>query len=252
MTKKNPLEVLGEHEKTSAAARRKNELDMLERWRAGGKQPEDLAPLMKAYEPVVQRKMTMWKAPTVPEAAFRAELQGHMIRAFETYDPSRGAALNTHVENGMRRAMRYNAKNQNFAYIPEEQIDLISPINRARDILKEDHGRDPTVAEIAQHLNRSPKVIQRVLQAQRKDVADSTFASEPDDVLKHLSRDREVLALLPHELSADEKTVFNHLYGLEGHRQIDSTNELAKALGKTAPQVSRMKSSILAKYKQYR
>jgi DNA-directed RNA polymerase specialized sigma subunit len=248
----NPLEELEEHEKRASADRKQHELGLLKTWHEGGKQPEHLAPLLTAYAPLVNQKMRLWKAPTVPEDAFRAELQKHVIRAFESYKPDRGAALSTHVENHIRKAIRYNIQNQNLAYIPEAQVAQISPINRARDQLREDLSRDPTHEEIAQHMGMPVKKVKRILSSQRRDIADSQFESAPDETMRHLARDREVLSLLPHDLNDDEKKVFHHVFGLEGHQQVDSTNQLAKLLGKTSPQVSRIKSSILTKYNKYR
>jgi DNA-directed RNA polymerase specialized sigma subunit len=249
---KNPLEALEEAEEKTANDRKAKELDMLHTWRANGQQPEHLQPLIQAYNPVVNQKIKQWKAPSVPESAFRAELHGHLIKAFETYDPNRGAQLSTHVENRLRKAMRYNANYQNVARIPEGQIRKIAPIRLAQQELKDSLGRDPTHDEIADHLGMAPKQVARVMGSLRADIPDSAFESQPDDTMKQMGRDREVLSLLPTTLSHEERTVFHHIFGTEGHQKIDSTNDLAKKLGKSPSQISRIKTSILKKYEEYK
>lgn len=230
--------------------KRREELGHLENWRANGKQPEHLEPLLKAYEPLVAQKIRLWKAPPVPEAAFRAELQKHLIKSFETFQPNRGAQLNTWVENNLRKAQRYNTKYQNIGYIPEGQARLIGPIAKAQNELTEQFGREPTADEIGDHIGMQPKRVARIMTAQRRDIPASAFETDPAEMT--LQRDDEVLSLLPTVLTMDEKKVFDHLYGQNGAQKIQSTNDLAKRLNKSPSQISRLRTAILNKFNQYR
>lgn len=245
----NPVDDLLLTKEAEREKRRQEELGHLSTWKQT-KKPEHLEPLLKAYEPIVAQKVRLLKAPAVPEPAFRAELQKHLINAFETYDPNRGAQLNTWVENNLRKAQRYNTKFQNVGYIPEGQARLIAPIQRAQNELRETLGTDPTHDQIADHLGMQPKRVAKILSAQRKDIPASAFETDPAEMA--LQRDHEVLDLLPFNLTHEEKTVFNHLYGRDGHQQIQSTNDLAKKLGKSPSQISRLRTSILQKYQQYK
>jgi len=249
--KLNPMEALHQADQSMRQNRRTNELEMLEKWKKS-QDPQHLQPLLQAYNPVIHQKIKQWKAPSIPESAFKAELQGHLIKALETYDPNRGAQLSTHVENRLRKAMRYNANYQNVARIPEGQIKNITPVKNAQNELQEQFGRPPTHDEIADHIGMPVRHVTRILGALRADIPDSAFESSPEDTMKQIGRDHEVLSLLPHVLNADEHKVFNHVFGLNGHDRLDSTNELAKKLNKSPSQVSRLKSSILKKYDQYK
>lgn len=250
MAASNPVDDLLLTKEAELQKKRREELGHLETWRSNGKQPEHLEPLIKAYEPLVAQKIRLWKAPAVPEAAFRAELQKHLIGAFESFDANRGAQLNTHVENRLQKAKRYNIRFQNIGYIPEGQARLIGPIQKAQNELAEQFGRDPTADEIGDHLGMQPKRVARIMQSQRRDIPASAFETDPAEMA--LQRDDEVLSLLPFNLTQDERTVFNHLYGREGHQQLQSTNDLAKKLGKSPSQISRLRTSILTKYQQYK
>lgn len=250
MAHENPVESFLLTKEGELKKKREDELAHLENWRSNGKQPEHLEPLLKAYEPLIAQKIRLWKAPPVPEAAFRAELQKHLIKSFETYKPDRGAQLTTWVENNLRKAQRYNTRYQNIGYIPEGQARSIGPIAKAQNELADQFGRDPTADEIGDHIGMPAKRVAKIMTAQRRDIPASAFETDPAEM--SLQRDDEVLSLLPYNLTGDERKVFNHLYGQEGHAQIQSTNDLAKKLGKSPSQISRIRSSILDKYKEFK
>lgn len=249
MAASNPVDDLLLTKEAELKKKREEEIGHLNTWRQS-KDPQHLEPLIKSYEPVVAQKVRLWKAPAVPEAAFRAELQKHLIKSFETFDPNRGAQLPTWVENNLQKAKRYNTKFQNIGYIPEGQARFIGPIQKAQNELAEQFGRDPTADEIGDHIGMPVKRVNRIMQSQRRDIPASAFETDPAEMA--LQRDDEVLSLLPFNLTHDERKVFNHLYGQEGHQQIQSTNDLAKKLGKSPSQISRLRTSILRKYQDYK
>ena len=244
----NPVESFIQTKEAALADKRQKEMDQLQLWKQT-QDPMHLQPLLKSFEPIIAQKVRQYKAPSVNEAAFRGELQKHLIGAFETFDPSRGAQLATHVENRLKKAQRFNAKFQNVAYIPEGQASHIGKINRATNELTEQFGRAPTFDEIGDHIGLSPKMVQKVVGSQRKDVRASTFETDPTEVAMH--RDQEVLDLLPYNLTPNEKSVFNHIFGREGAMKTDSTNVIAQRLGMHPSQVSRLRAAILKKYRGY-
>jgi DNA-directed RNA polymerase specialized sigma subunit len=246
----NPVEAFLLDKEAAAVRRKDEELVHLNKWQQT-RDPVHLQPLLKAYEPVISSKVYQYKAPTIPESAFKAELTRHLIGAFDSFNPDRGAALNTHVNNRLMKAMRYNARYQNTAYIPEGQLAKITPVQRAHEELAEDFGRPPTHSEIADHLGMSVRQVTRVLSSQKRDVPASMFESDPTD--KSLSRDDEVMALLPYTLTdPKEKEVFSYLYGENKHLKPASMGGLAKQLGMSNSALSRVHTSILDKFKQYK
>jgi len=219
-----------------------------EQWRKNPT-PKQLDPLLKRFDPLINQKVRQWKAPNVQESALRAHMMGQAIKAFETYDPSRGASLNTHVGNRLKKSLRFVYRTQNLAAIPEPKTRLIGSINSAREQLKEDLGRDPTHLEIGQQLNISAKMVKDVQKAQMKDVVGSSFESDPNP--KASPRSQEVLSLLRPTLTPEEQEVFDHVFGYGGRQTITSTNKLADKLGKSPSQVSRLKTGIIGKYNRY-
>lgn len=260
MTQKNPLEEYAQSKEAAKDERKKKEIDLWHTWKTNGQKSEHLEPLMKLYEGNLAQKAKLWRAPSIPESAFKLTLQEHLIGAFKSYDPNRGAALNTHVENRLQKAKRYNARHQNLAYIPEGQIKGITPINRANDHLTEELGRPPTNEEIADHLTETwepitAKRVETIRRSQRKDIPGSSFEHDPVPRPSSYEQQQiEVAANILPQLFPDKPEMhllFNHIYGTNDHEQISSTTALAKKLGKSMSQVSRMKTqlgSVLSKH----
>lgn len=251
----NPLDAYTSEREKRAAKQRADDHELWQTWKADpGK--HTLEPLLKRFDPVIGQRVSMWKAPNVSESALRANLQGLAVKAFETYDPSK-AGLNTHVQNTLRRGLRFTHKTQNLAYIPEAKVEKIGPIQTAVDVLKEDLGRDPTPSEIASHVNQglpsnkhiTPRKVQEIQNQRFSDLFES--GTEFDPVAIPSSREQEVLALLRPTLSIDQQSVFDHLYGLNGNARTTSTGDIARKLGKSPSQISRLKKSIDASYKRY-
>ena len=257
----NPLDEYLEEKTANRSARKQHELDLWARWKEGGQQAEHLEPLLKLYEPVIAQKVRAWKPPMVPASVFKAELQSHAISAFESFDPSRGVALNTHVETRLPKAMRYGNRNANLAYIPEGQSRHIGVLQAAQNTLREDLGRDPTHQEISDYVRGlspknkelTPKRVGTILTAVRRDIPMGRSAGEESFDYgsgENTARgfEDQQIAVAQHILpdifpnKPEMHTLFNHVFGTNGHEQITSTAALAKKLGKSQSQVSRMKT----------
>lgn len=233
------------------------EFKMWEQWKQNP-QPETLRPLMQHFEPIFKNKVQQWKAPNVNEAAFKAELKIRAINAFDSFNPERGAGIRTHLETHLMKAQRYNTKQQNAMHIPEEKARLIGKIDAVSNELTESLGRDPSMDEIADMLNerlnlRRPlttKKIQQIQGSRVRDVLSSSLESDPSPFMAN--RDREIVTMLRPILPPDHQVVFDHLYGLNGKRKIESTGELARELGKSPSQISRIRTALLSQFDRYR
>jgi len=249
---KSPLTEFRNYNQEQATTRKDREVEQWQRWKSAPdhEKPKHLQPLLQAYEPTFNRKVNEWSrgARAVQPAAFKAELQRQFIHALNTYDPSK-AALSTHVETRLQKAKRFVGTHQNLAYIPEGQARFIGPILKAKDELTEQFGREPTHDEIADHIGMTPRKVEQISKSLKKDIPASMLVNDPS--AQSSSREREVLDLLQFNLTPDEKQVFDYLYGRNGMPVVQSTNDLSKKLGKSAPQISRLKTSILNKYKMY-
>lgn len=253
MARKNPVQEFLDLKTKEAAGRAAQDLDLWNQWHSGGRTPEGLQPLIKRYEPLLARKTREWRAPAVAEAAFKMELKKHLIGAAETFDPERGVAFNTHLQNRLQKAKRFNAKYQNVGYIPEGQARNIGPLQAAQNELSEQFGREPTHSEIGAHLGMPVPKVTELMLAMRKDVPSSIFETDP--AAFGTSRESDVIRLMQRSptdyLTHEESQVFNHIYGPGGQPKGDtSTTALAARLGMSQPKISRLKTSIGSKIKK--
>lgn len=226
--------------------------------------PTTTRALTKRFAPVFRSKLNLWKAPATNRVAMLADLESQMLRGAETWDPQHAskASFSTHVENQLRRAQRFNVKQQNKAMIAEEPASHIGRINAATDELREQYGRAPTSEEIAAHVNPqlskrrqlNAAKIQQITTQQRKDIPASQFESSPVQQTAH--REEEVVGLLPTTFQKmkkpDHVTVLKHLYGLEGTARDESTGSIAKKLGWNPSKVARIRTDIGREYKKHR
>lgn len=251
----NPVDDFLEEKEKQAFQKRAEDVKLWEQWKQDPN-AQTLEPLLNRFEPMFGQRVRMWKAPNVSESAFRANLKTQAIKAFETYDPNK-AALSTHVGNRLKKSLRFTRKHQNLAYIPEAKAERIGPIQAAQDELEEQFGRPPTPLEISEHMNASlpavkhitPAHIAEIQKQQVRDVFGSAFESDPTP--KASVREQEVLPLLRPALKQDEQVVFDYLYGHSGKPRITSTGQIAKKLGKSPSQISRVKKRIEEEYKKF-
>lgn len=227
-------------------------LELHSTWIQGGKKPQDLEPLLKAFDPVINRKVADYStgAKLVNQDALKANMLLHTVKAFESYDPTRGASLSTHVQNHLQKGLRKVVKSQNIGRIPEENAFQIGHVNRSIAELQEELQRAPTHQEIADHTGLPLAKVKRVLGQQIADVSSGGF--ETDVVTQSHPRDLEIQLSLRSELTPHEQQVFDRVYHFDPTKRITSTSALAKDLGMKDPQVSRLKSSIAKKWEARR
>lgn len=229
-------------------AKQQKELEMWKTWKNGGMQQKHLRPLLNSLRPFIRSASNQWAIQRdVPPAAVHAEFLNHAVKALETYDPSK-AGLNTYLASQMRKAPRFIKTYQNAAYIPETRSYSIQKFKDANSVLTEQLGRLPTQLEIADHLQWSPRKVAVMQKEIKSSIPESGFAYDPTSFVP--SKQQEILRLLPYELTTEERSVFEYLYGVGGKPRL-SPGDIAKRLNMSAPKVSRLKAAIANKYASY-
>lgn len=247
------LDTLDGTEKAAAddlRQRQQREFQMWEDWKQSGMQKKKLRPLIKSFGNFINSRANVFanKVRDIPPAAIKAEFKNQFVQALQTFDPGRGAQLNTHINHQLKKAQRFITTYQNPGRIPENRIYRIRELQDAELRLDEQLGRSPTQLELSDHLKWSPKQVGYLQRELRKARPTGQFESDPSTFVP--SRQKEVLRLLPYDLSPDERAVFEHLYGVGGKSKL-GPGAIARKLKISAPKVSRLKRSIAQKYERY-
>lgn len=222
-------------------------------WKSSGEDPDDLQPLLTALNPIITSRVNRQRAPRIHKPAIEAHARTLTVQALRRFDPSRKATVSTHVYNNLKGLNRYVKKHQNFTRIVEQRASKIGDYQRGAQTLREDLGRDPTSHELADSLKMSVRNVERLQKELRPDIfampdpATGAMYSFEEELPVH----REILEMLPYELTLDEKRVFDVLFGRSGQRAEKSTNLIAQRLGWSPSKVSQVKGSIGEKYKKY-
>lgn len=222
-----------------------------EQWQTKGKVRNDLVPLVKRIEPLINKKAYKFSTvQNVPKSAVKAEFKLHAIRALKNYDPTYNVPISHYVSRQMDAGNRFVHKYQNIGRIPEHRIRNIGPFKAKFSELENELGRPPTSHELADKLQWSIPEVERMTKELRDDLlpwkgggVDKAFEQLPP-------REREVLSLLPYELNPDEQAVFEYTYGYGGKPQL-GTSEMAKAMKTNPSRVSRLKAAVAKKAKEY-
>lgn len=264
---KNPMEELKRYERKQPTARAKKDLELWQRWDQSGRNPKDLAPLIRRFTPFIESRAKAWKPPHVPEAAFRDEIKKKLYQAAHTYKPEK-ASISTHFFQRAAAATRFGKRRANTMYIPEQKARHINRLNAVQDDLRDSFGRDPTHSEIHQHLNKTYpknplrlKDVKTIMEANRKDVLSSSFESDPEpralprhaaiagpllreaisvEYLRGMKRKRDAQKSVNEALR-----VYDMMYDEDGNPTGKKPGEIAKAIGKHPSHVSRIRTKIM-------
>ena len=141
------------------------------------KQLEDqLLDLNKNY---IRANINKWSG-IIPEVVLQAYGKQYALDAFKSYDPNKGASINTHLYNHISKLSRHIYDNQNTIKLPEQQTQMIGKVNAARDLLTDQLGYEPSIDEIADHLSLPKQHIAKVIKNQRAD-----FLNDSDTNVQH-------------------------------------------------------------------
>lgn len=230
------------------------DVDLWRQWKESGEDPDRLQPLLQSLNPVIQRNVLRHRAPRIHPPVIEAEARSLTVKALRRYNPAKGTMITTHVQNNLKGLNRFVKKHQNFTRIVEAQANRIGDFTRAKDNLSEELGREPTILELSDRLKMSPKKVERL----EKEIRPDRFAALPSDTTvednpfeQTLPVHKEIIQMLPYELTIDEQKVFNYLFGRGGMKKTTSTGAIAKSLGWSDSKVSQMKGSIAKKYQKY-
>jgi DNA-directed RNA polymerase specialized sigma subunit len=207
------------------------------------KNPENTSAVLKELKPTIESAMTSYAPDVKNNLRTRANLMA--LNSLELYDPNRGTKLTSHVFNHLKGLNREKARRFNVVHIPENVILEGNKLNKAKDIFDAEHGREPTVQELADNTGLSIKRIEAI-ETKGKQQSGSQLLSEKGDSLFSKAEDpqRVWADYIYHDLDTQDKKVFEWSTGYGGTKKISKT-EIAKRLKISPAAVSRRISKIV-------
>lgn len=224
-------------------------------WLAWNADPtdENLVPLIKEFERDVAYKVSEFDKAPVPNAAIRSKGRQLVLEGIRTYKPEAPASLRTWVNWRLKKVRSYALQHQNFGRIPDSRGLQIGPFLQTKADLTERLGHPPDAAtlstalqEINPKYNWSVAEVTRMENELRPDLVESIPLSS--DRVSQLSlyaesNERDILRYIYHDLTPQEKLVYEYTLGVNGKPKLPA-KDIAKKLGVSGPKVSRLRSSI--------
>jgi DNA-directed RNA polymerase specialized sigma subunit len=210
--------------------------------------PELGKSLLQEHKDIIDHHVKKWSG-ILPDVIIQKHANAYALDAFKTFDPNKGASLNTHMYNHLSKLSRLNYENQNVVKIPEHQILQIRNFNDTVAHLKDKFNREPTYEEIADHMVIPVAHVKKIaLNSGRKDF---TYDSDHEDIQQgDIEANPQTLYLQDtfSRLPKDQQQQFQDLTGYNGATVL-KPSEFGKKYKMKPYEVSRVKTSLAKRFK---
>jgi DNA-directed RNA polymerase specialized sigma subunit len=220
---------------------KRKDVELYQRWKQTGDK-KALGDLIGQLSPLIYSEVQR-QSGTLPNSALSAEAKKWAIKAIETYDPTKGASISTHVMGYLPKVRRMNYKFQNAARLPENMQLKYKLYDRAVQNMADKFNRDPTDEEIAQELGWNKGQVIKFRNSLYEDLVESASA-RPIEVIR-FNENKILLDHIMSELTPEEKTIW------ENSKRV-SSEELAKILNINVNRLNYLKSKLKSKVQNIR
>ena len=196
------------------SARQQEDLELWEKWKKTG-QSRYLEDLLARLKPLLHREVHKWQA-SMPPAVLESKGRQLIVDALKAYDPTRGAAIATHITTRLRKMSRSVYPYQNVARLPENQQLAFNTFAIAQNNVLDRTGREATARELADELGWTPTKV-RTFQStigRRELVESEGLFGEAD------SDNMPLVDFFYHGLPPSEQLLFEDITGYGGKRCI--------------------------------
>jgi len=214
----------------------------MELWRQWKKKPSDAhaMALLHQVNPMIQKEVNRW-AGTLARPAIELEAKRLAMEAMSTYQPTRGAAVGTHMMNRLRKLSRLPYTHQNAARMPEYQTLKFHTHNLAKAALEDKLGRSPTIDELSSELSWPKPYLADFQKSLRQESIESGTPAPIFDIDNGASG---TIDFVYNDLNTQQKKLFQYSTGYGGAK-ILTNPQIMKKLKMTQGQLSYLKRKLI-------
>ena len=200
-----------------------NDLDLFNKW----KKTQDKKDFQNLYnhmkEDIKRASQRAAIGSNIPESAHRIWAAQSFYDSLNTFDPTKGAALKTHVYGAVQnKAKRLNYAYQNLGSMPEDRAMQVGLYQTTRSNLANRLNREPSAQEMADEMGMGIKSVERIGKEVRKDLA--LVDGLAQKVTFETNRDEEILDYTYYDLNPQQQVIFEYLYGRNGKPALVTKN----------------------------
>lgn len=155
-----------------------SELDKKYTQWSNSRRQDHLSELMQEAAPIISKAITSYAPNSSPAVASQAKILAK--KAFETYDPKKGAKLQTHLYTQLQPLQR-EAGSYDTLHVPEGVRFDIRHINEAHNRFVEENGQEPSDEELADYTGLSAKRIAHVRKHDKAIIGEAQLQPADDD-----------------------------------------------------------------------
>lgn len=203
---------------------KQEEMSIFERWKKS-QEKKDFQDLYTSMKPVINKAARNASfGSNIPESAFKIYAAQAFYDSLQTYDPTKGTALTTHVTNSVgNKVKRLNYKYQNLGSIPEPRAAKVGLYQNVYSNLYNTLDREPSTIEMADELGWGVRDVTRIQsELSRRDLALSEGVGEQAFI--ETSKESEILSQIYPLLSPDEQNVYDYVLGTHGKPKLVKPN----------------------------
>jgi hypothetical protein len=176
-------------------------------------------------------------------------LQGKILatEAIKSYDPDKGAALATHVTNRLQKLSRTVYTHSRGARLPEHKAIGVTSFQVAEEALRSQFGRDPSTAELSDHLGWSQGRTRAFREAAHRRELLTSGEFNPSS-FPIADQEDPIVGFVYHDMAPKTQRLFEHITGYGG-APVMKNPELMKKFKLTQGQLSYQKRKLTQLFK---
>lgn len=190
-----------------------------------------------------------------------------LMRAVQRFDPAKGAKLSTYAAWWIKQSIKRAIANQGRTIrVPVHLVDRIAKIKRVALQLREEFGREPTDAEVAEAMGMTRRRVTELLEAsQRTSSLDAPMGEDDDATFAERVRDEAMLtadesmgerqshAMIREfvgQLDGREQTILRYRFGLDGGGE-KTLEQVGQEFGVTRERIRQIQNAAMAKLRRW-